>query len=87
MPTYTFRDIQTDEHFEDFMSISDKEKFLEQNPHIEQTFTTVRLGDSVRLGITKPPADFMKGVVQRIEKAVPGNNLKSSKKFQIPREW
>lgn len=39
MPTYVFRDTKTNERFEDFMSISQKEKYLQENPHIEQVFT------------------------------------------------
>ena len=87
MPSYDFRNNETGDEFTDFMSISEKEKYLKDNPHIEQIFNCVRLGDSVKLGITKPPAEFMKGVVQRIKDSVPGNNLKTKTKFQIPREW
>lgn len=34
MPTYTFRNIKTDEVFEKFMSISAREQFLASNPDI-----------------------------------------------------
>ena len=34
MPTYEFKNTETDEVFEKFMSYSDKVKYLEENPHI-----------------------------------------------------
>lgn len=36
MPTYSFIDETTNETFEEMMSISDKEAFLSENPHIRQ---------------------------------------------------
>ena len=36
MPTYEFRDNETGREWQDFMSIADKESFLEENPHITQ---------------------------------------------------
>ena len=41
MPTYDFRDTKTDEIFEKFISISNKEKYLKDNPHIKQVYTKV----------------------------------------------
>lgn len=36
MPTYKFHNKETGEEFEDFMSISSLESYLNDNPHIEQ---------------------------------------------------
>ena len=36
MPTYSFRNNDTGEEFTELMSISEREKFLEQNPNIQQ---------------------------------------------------
>lgn len=36
MPTYSFRDKNTGEEFDAFMSISELDKFLEDNPHLEK---------------------------------------------------
>ena len=36
MPTYNFKNTDTGEEFEEIMSMSEREKFLEQNPHIKQ---------------------------------------------------
>lgn len=86
MPTYDFLNEETGEIFEMQMSIAEMEKYLKKNKHIKHSITRVTLGDSVRLGITKPPADFQKGVIGRMKEQVPGNNLGKSK-FNIPREW
>lgn len=37
MPTYSFIDTDTDEEFEMFMSISDREEFLKENPSVKPT--------------------------------------------------
>lgn len=36
MPLYTFLNTETDEQFEELMSISAREEYLETNPHIKQ---------------------------------------------------
>ena len=36
MPTYNFKNTDTGEEFEEIMSMSEREKFLEQNSHIKQ---------------------------------------------------
>jgi hypothetical protein len=59
MPLYSFRNTKTEEIFEDMMSISAKETFLAENPHIVQEYTSApAIGDSVRLGLRKPDAGF-----------------------------
>lgn len=37
MPTYSFINNDTDEEFTEFMSISERDKFLKENTHITQT--------------------------------------------------
>ena len=39
MPTYEFKNTETDEVFEKFMSYDDKVKFLEDNPHIKTYYS------------------------------------------------
>lgn len=60
MPTYSFRDENTKEEFEQSMSNSDRELFLEENPHIKQIFKrfpgTV---DPVRVGVRRPDNSFV----------------------------
>ena len=36
MPSYSFKNNDTGEEFEQILSMSEREKFLEQNPHIHQ---------------------------------------------------
>ena len=36
MPTYSFRDKNTGQEFDTFLSISEVERFLEDNPHLEK---------------------------------------------------
>ena len=54
MPHYTFVDTETDEEFNEILSIKDRNEFLEKNPHMKQKLTAPQIGDSVRLGVTKP---------------------------------
>jgi len=75
MPTYTFRNTKTEEVFEKFMSISDKETFLESNPDLVSIIGNApAIGDSVRLGIRKPDAGFNE-VLSRIHSANYKSNL------------
>ncbi len=68
------------------MKISEMEEFLEKNPEWELCIGSVAIGDSVRLGIRKPPSDFMKNVIGRIKHSVPGaKNVE--RRFKIPREF
>ena len=68
MPTYSFRDKNTGLEFDEFMSMSSLDSFLENNPHIEQTITGApALVDSNHLGIRKPDQGF-RDHLRRIKK-------------------
>jgi hypothetical protein len=59
MPTYAFKDKNTQETFERIMSYDSKVEFLQENPHIESIITSApSIGDSVRLGLKKPDQGF-----------------------------
>jgi len=59
MPTYSFKDKETLEEFEKSMSNSDRELFLEENPHIQQIFKVFPgVVDSVRIGVRRPDDNF-----------------------------
>lgn len=77
MPIYEVKDKNTGEITEMFMSISQWEKFKEENPDKEQHFTSMHFADSISLGIKKPPRDFQEGVIGRIKKNNPGHNIQS----------
>lgn len=84
MPTYQFKNKTTGEEFEDFMSISAKEKYLEENTDIDQMLTSLNIVDPVGIGVTRPPSDFSKYVLGRIKEAAPGPALE--KRWTIQRE-
>ena len=70
------------------MTISEFDHLLESHPWISVDWEEQKppaIGDPVRLGILKPPADFQKNVIGRMKESIPGNTLGKSK-FSIPRE-
>lgn len=77
MPLYEFIDTKTEERFERFMSISSREDFLKENPHIHPILSAPPLVDPVSIGVRKPDQGF-KEVLQRIDKLTPGSKLKST---------
>ena len=67
------------------MSNSEKEKYLSDNPHIEQIPPdSVNVADAVRIGVTKAPSDFQKHILGRIKEKHPKGNVGKGH-FQIPR--
>ena len=83
MPTYTFRNRETGEEWTDMMSIADREKFLEDNPHIEQKIVAVTIADPwSSMGAAKPPSDFSKYVLGKVRDKMPG-----AEKSQFERRW
>lgn len=87
MPTYDFINKDTGEIFEDMMSISACEKYLEENPNIQKYFGSKSLNfmDEIALGRKKPPSDWFH-VLDKIKKNNPHNNMNYSR-FNKPREW
>lgn len=43
MPIYDFKDTKTGEEFSDMMSMSQRESFLAENPHIQQVLNRVNM--------------------------------------------
>lgn len=76
MPTYDFRNKDTGEVIEKIMRIAEKEQFLIDNPHLEQTITTAPAfaGDHITI---KKDTGF-KEVLQRIHEKTPGSQLDKS---------
>lgn len=77
MPTYDFRNTDTDEEFEETMGISAKEDYLKENPHIIQIFTkmpaSVRGSDKWNPGNNKD--EGWKENMARIAEAHPNSAL------------
>lgn len=70
MPTYSFRNKETGEVFDEFMRISELDAFKESNPQLEQTLTQAPafVGDHITI---KKDSGF-KEVLQRIKEKSPG---------------
>jgi hypothetical protein len=80
MPLYDFKNKDTGEIFEKFMSIAAKEEYIKDNPNIESMLGMNPLIDPVRLGIHKADNGF-KEVLQRIHEKTPGSTLNKTSKY------
>lgn len=81
MPTYTFRNKETQEIHDKVLKYDEKEQYLKSNNQLEQIFTTVAsIGDSVRLGLKTTDSGF-KEVLHKIA----DNNYKSNLKNVLSR--
>ena len=76
MPTYEFRNKQTGEVTEAFMSMSSREQYLTDNPHLEQTMTSAPAFTGDHITIKKDTG--FKEVLQRIHEKTPGSQLNKS---------
>lgn len=72
MPIYSFENTETEEEFELMMSDEQREEFLKDFPQCNQILTKINVGDPIRLGVTRPPSDFMNHVIKPMKKAHPG---------------
>lgn len=77
MPTFTFRDKDTQLVFDKNLKISERESFLEGNPHLEQIHTSINIGDPVRLGVKKVDDGFRE-VMSKIHENNYRSNLNDS---------
>lgn len=75
MPTYRFKD-ETGEEFEKFMSISELDVYLEENPTVTQMVNGAPLIHSGR-GMAKPDSGF-RDVLKRIKDNHSGGFTKSN---------
>ena len=72
MPTYKFKNTVTEEEFQEFMSMKERETFLSDNPHIEPMLTTAALvGDHI---VNKMDGG-MKETLQKIAEKNPNTPL------------
>lgn len=88
MPTYVFLNTKTKKQFEEFMSISAKEQYLKDNPHLQQILTPTALVTMVGSLEGKTDNTF-KEVMSKIAEKHPASPLaerygkKSSKDVKI----
>ncbi len=75
MPTYNFRHRETGEITEKFFSLSLREEYLKDNPHLESILLGApSIGDPIRLGIRKPDDGFRE-VLAKAKEAHPRGNV------------
>tara|TARA_Y100000310_G_scaffold334748_2_gene415172 strand:+ start:2475 stop:2711 length:237 start_codon:yes stop_codon:yes gene_type:complete len=71
MPTYLFHNTETGEEYEEFMTISERNVFVKDNPHITQLVNGApAIGDPMRLGVTRIDDGF-KNRLQEIKRHHP----------------
>lgn len=76
MPTYSFINTETDEEFTEFMSMSEKENYLKENPHIKQTLLTAPpVCDPTRIGVTSKPDNGFRDVLKKIKSSHYKSNI------------
>lgn len=74
MPIYTFHDTETDETWEDFMSISSMESYLEENSHIKQIIHAPAVISGIA-GVTHKNDSGFNDMMSRIAAANPTSPL------------
>jgi hypothetical protein len=68
MPTFGFRNKETGETTEQFMSFTERDEFLAANPHMETCIVGApAIGDSVRMGRQKTDQNF-RDLLKHIDK-------------------
>jgi len=76
MPIYTFRNKETNEEFDENMTMSELDGYLEENPHIEQIIT---YGTKIvhERGTNLKVDDGFRENISRIKETYRINNIKS----------
>lgn len=87
MPTYTFRNKETLEEVELVMKIAERDVYEKDHPEMEQVLKSMKIVDPVGIGVTKPPAEFQKMVLGRIQERTPGATAIANRRWGVPREW
>tara|TARA_B100000902_G_scaffold129309_1_gene128471 strand:- start:27 stop:338 length:312 start_codon:yes stop_codon:yes gene_type:complete len=85
MPIYTFENTKTGKVYDDMMTISEKEDFLEKNKHIKQKLTTINIVGGVQ-GITHKTDGGWKDNLSRIADAHPTSPLAQQHKKRSIKE-
>ena len=86
MPNYTYKNKVTNEEVTVSMTMAEHETYLDDKPDWEQMILTANFVDPIRIGVTKPPADFQKYVLGRVKASVPHSDAVASKRWDIPKE-
>ena len=77
---YDFLNKDTGEYENHSMLLCERDQFIKDHPELEQVILSPCFtGDPFKMGISKPPADFQKGIIDRIAAATPRNQLHNSR--------
>jgi len=86
MPNYTFRNKETGEEFTEWLSMSEHDTYLNDKPHLEQVIRGMTIVDPIIIGVTKPPSDFQKYVLGKVQARTAGATAIANKRWSIPKE-
>ena len=75
MPTYRFKNLNTNEEYEVFMSMSERESYMKIRPNVVQIFTPIALTGDHIMGIGPKPDSGFTESMQRIAEAHPSSPL------------
>lgn len=75
MPTYVFRNKETNEQFEKIMKMSELDTYRQENPQLETVIQSVNFGDPTKLTASRKLDTGFKEVLQRIHEKTPGSQL------------
>jgi hypothetical protein len=83
MPNYTFRNKETQEEYTLTLSMSDREKYLADNPNVEQLIvSTIPQLDPYNAGRMKVPSDF-NNLMKRIKNNNYGSTIQTGNLTEI----
>ncbi len=75
MPTYSFINTETGEEFDSFMRISEREEFLNTNPHIQPVMTAPAIVSGVSSSTQNRVPDGFKEVLSKVAEAHRGSDF------------
>ena len=78
MPTYSFRNKETGDIFDQVMRISEREEFLKNNPQLETVITGAPAFTGDHISAVKKYDSGFKEVLQRVHEKTPGSQLDKS---------
>ena len=74
MPIYEFINTETEEVFEEVLSLSEYDKYVEDNPHIKRYYSqapSISYSGEAYMGVTARAGDGWKEVQDRIKSGMP----------------
>lgn len=86
MPNYTFRNKKTEEIITVNMTMTEHDTYLNDKPDWEQIIQSANVVDSWNIGVTKPPADFQKYVLGKVQAKTAGATAVGNRRWNIPKE-